>query len=203
MGGFDRLDDDDAGTVFRDVITLALAGFVAAVILLLPHIAARAAKTSDGAGIPGDVIVEATWPSDMDTDVDLWVQGPGDIPVGYSSKSGGLFNLLRDDLGRTMDVTDLNHEVTIARGRLPGEYIVNLHLYRNVTGRLPVPVKVVVSTKAEDGQSARQILYRDAAVLRHEGEEITVFRFKLDAAGNLLRNSVSDLHRPLRSGAKS
>jgi hypothetical protein len=60
----------------------------------------------------------------------------------------------------------------------------------------------VVSSKAEDGQSARQILYRDAEV-RHEGEEITVFRFKLDAAGNLLKGSVSDLHRPLRSGAKS
>jgi xanthosine utilization system XapX-like protein len=28
------------------------------------------------------------------------VQAPGDVPVGYSNKSGGVFNLLRDDLAR-------------------------------------------------------------------------------------------------------
>jgi len=32
--------------------------------------------------------------------VDLWVQAPGDVPVGYSNKSGGVLNLLRDDLGK-------------------------------------------------------------------------------------------------------
>jgi hypothetical protein len=31
-------EEDEAGTVFRDVIMLALAGFVAMVILLLPHL---------------------------------------------------------------------------------------------------------------------------------------------------------------------
>ena len=37
MLGLDQ-DEDETGTVFRDVIMLALAGFVAMVILLLPHI---------------------------------------------------------------------------------------------------------------------------------------------------------------------
>lgn len=202
MHGLEPFDDDDNGTMFRDVITLGLAGFVAMVILLLPHIAAQAAKTSDGADAPGNVIIEATWPPDFDTDVDLWVLGPGDIPVGYSNKSGGLFNLLRDDLGKVMDVTDLNHEVSFARGLLPGEYIVNLHLYRNAERRLPVPVKVVISTKADEGKPLRQVLYRDVALDR-EGQELTVFRFSLDERGELLRNSVSELHRPLRNGAKS
>ncbi len=38
MHDFGGFDDDEGGTVFRDVIMLALAGFVAMVILLLPHI---------------------------------------------------------------------------------------------------------------------------------------------------------------------
>jgi hypothetical protein len=202
MGGLERFDDDDTGTVFRDVITLALAGFVAMVILLLPHVTAKAAKTADGAKAPGNVVIEATWPPELDTDVDLWVQGPGDIPVGYSNKSGGLFNLLRDDLGHVMDVSGLNYESSYARGVLPGEYVVNLHLYRNVAGRLPVTAKVVVSTKPDPDGPMRQVLFSDVE-LRRDGEELTVFRFSLDDQGRLISDSVSNLHKPLRSGAKS
>jgi hypothetical protein len=202
MGGLDRFDDDDTGTVFRDVITLALAGFVAMVILLLPHVTAKAAKTSDGAKAPGNVVIEATWPPQLDTDVDLWVQGPGDIPVGYSNKSGGLFNLLRDDLGKVMDVSGLNYESSYSRGVLAGEYIVNLHLYRNVSGRVPVPVKIVVSSKPEADGPMKQILYSDVE-LKRDGEELTVFRFRLDEKGRLVSGSVSNLQKPLRSGVKS
>jgi hypothetical protein len=39
---------------------------------------------------------------------DLWVQAPGDLPIGYSNKSGGVFNILRDDLGKAKDMTDGN-----------------------------------------------------------------------------------------------
>jgi hypothetical protein len=202
MGGLEQFDDDDTGTVFRDVITLALAGFVAMVILLLPHVTAKAAKTADGAKAPGNVVIEATWAPELDTDVDLWVQGPGDIPVGYSNKSGGLFNLLRDDLGHVMDVSGLNYESSYARGVLPGEYVVNLHLYRNVAGRLPVTAKVVVSTKPDPDGPMRQVLFSDVE-LRRDGEELTVFRFSLDDQGRLISDSVSNLHKPLRSGAKS
>jgi hypothetical protein len=202
MGGLDRLDEDDTGTVFRDVITLALAGFVAMVILLLPHIAPKAAKTAEGAPPPGNVMVEVTWPSELDTDVDLWVQGPGDIPVGYSNKGGGLFNLLRDDLGQGMDVSGMNYEVAYSRGVLAGEYTVNLHLYRNPAGRLPIPARVVVSVRRDAQNTARQILVSDLD-LEREGQERTVFRFRLDEAGGLVADSVHNLPRPLRSGAKS
>ena len=39
--GLDYLEEDTWGTVFRDVILLALIGFVAMVIMLLPHITAK------------------------------------------------------------------------------------------------------------------------------------------------------------------
>ena len=202
MHGLDSFDEDDTGTVFRDVITLALAGFVSAVILLLPHVAPRAARTSEGVKAPGNVIIEANWPADLDTDVDLWVQGPGDIPVGYSNKGGGLFNLLRDDLGHVLDVSGLNYEVAYSRGVIAGEYIVNLHLYRNIAGRVPVPAHVVASVKPDVEGPAHQIVVSDIDLSR-EGQETTVFRFSLDGDGKLVPGSVHNLQLPLRSGSKS
>lgn len=202
MDALDQLDDDDSGTVFRDVITLALAGFVAIVILLLPHIGAQAARTADGAKMPGNVLVEVTWPPEMDSDVDLWVQAPGDLPVGYSNKGGAVFNLLRDDLGRKLDISGLNYEVAYGRGVIGGEYTINLHLYRHLSGTLPIPARVIVSTRADDTGASRQILTTDAE-LRREGQELTVLRFRLDARGALVEDSVHNLQRPLRSGSKS
>ncbi len=77
-------DDDDGGaTVFRDVIMLALCGFVAIVILLLPHLNPPAKAVE--APPPGNVIVELRWPNEINADVDLWVEAPGDVPVGYSN----------------------------------------------------------------------------------------------------------------------
>ena len=76
-------------------------------------------------------MIEARWPDGVDADVDLWVQAPGDVPVGYSNKGGAIFNLLRDDLGQRADATGMNYEVSYARGMPAGEYTANLHLYRN------------------------------------------------------------------------
>jgi hypothetical protein len=96
------------GTVFRDFSMLMVLGFVAMVVWLLPHVNPPA--DSSEADPPGNVIVAITWP-EGDTDIDLWVTGPGEIrPVGYSNKGGVLFNLLRDDLGHMPDATPLNYE---------------------------------------------------------------------------------------------
>lgn len=201
---FDRDEQDDGGIVFRDLVTLLLAGVVACVVLMLPHVnAALATRTDDGAKAPGNVMVEVTWPPELDTDVDLWVEGPGDIPVGYSNKSGGLFNLLRDDLGAVMDVSGINYENAYSRGVIAGEYTVNLHLYRNLSHTLPVPCKVVVSVREPRADNVtRQILASDVNLTR-EGQELTVFRFRLDADGRLVAGSVHSLPKPLRNGAKS
>ena len=109
MHGFDRFEHDDAGIVFRDLITLALCGFVVCVVLIMPHINRPGARTAAGTAPPGNVIVEARWPDAIDADVDLWVQAPGDVPVGYSNKGGAIFNLLRDDLESAWDVVLLSN----------------------------------------------------------------------------------------------
>ena len=193
----------DAGdTVFRDVVMLALAGFVVLVIMLLPHLNPPGARTADAMTPPGNVIVEVRWPDAIDADVDLWVQAPGDVPVGYSNKGGAVFNLLRDDLGKRADVTGLNYETSYSRGILPGEYTVNLHLYRNPSKAYPVPVTVVTSVKRSADQAARQLLASKVLLVR-EGEELTVYRFRLSDAGALAAGSVHSLDKPLRAGRKS
>lgn len=203
MQGLERLDDEDeSGTVFRDVIMLALAGFVAIVIMILPHLNPPGEKKAEDAEPPGNVIVELRWPDDMDSDVDLWVQAPGDVPVGYSNKGGAIFNLLRDDLGRRADATGLNYEVSYSRGIPPGEYTVNVHLYRNPTKTYPIPVTVVTSVKKDATQSARQLLASKVSLGR-EGEELTVFRFKLTDSGDLVPGSVHSLQRGLRAWKKA
>ncbi|MSP83153.1 MAG: hypothetical protein EXQ94_09525 [Alphaproteobacteria bacterium] len=201
MVELDPFGGDDSDTVFRDVITLALAGFVSCVLLLLPHINPQAQASNQREEPPGNVIVEIRWPDAMTSDVDLWVQAPGDVPVGYSNKSGALFNLLRDDLGNVLDATALNYEVAYSRGLAAGEYVANVHLYRNPSGTLPVPVTMVVSAKSPDGTSSRQLLTTKVDLGR-EGEEMTALRFNLDPEGGLVPGSVHSLHKPLRVGTK-
>ena len=148
MNQFDQFGEDDSGTVFRDTIMLALAGFVSVVVLLLPHINPKAKETDAGDKAPGNVIIEAQWTDGIDADVDLWVRAPGDRPVGYSNKAGNFFNLLRDDLGKPLDVTNLNYEVAYTRGLPAGDYVINLHLYRALAQTLPIDVQVVASLRA-------------------------------------------------------
>ena len=202
MQGLDPFEQDASDTVFRDVVMLALAGFVVLVIMLLPHLNPPGARTADDMTPPGNVIVETRWPDAIDADVDLWVQAPGDVPVGYSNKGGAVFNLLRDDLGKRADVTGLNYETSYSRGILPGEYTVNLHLYRNPSKTYPVPVTVVTSVKRSADQAARQLL-ASKALLAREGEEMTVYRFRLSDSGGLVAGSVHSLDKPLRVGRKS
>ena len=203
MQGLDIFDDEDAGsTVFRDVIMLALVGFVAMVILMLPYIHPPGAKASDQVAPPGNVIVEIRWPDQIDADVDLWVQAPGDRPVGYSNKGGRVFNLLRDDLGNRNDATGLNYETSYSRGIVAGEYTVNVHLYRDSARIYPVPVTVVTSVNRSPQQHTRQLLASKVA-LSHEGEETTVYRFRLTADGKLVPGSVHNLFKELRTGGTS
>ncbi|MGI9436500.1 MAG: hypothetical protein ACR2Q4_17020 [Geminicoccaceae bacterium] len=198
MYSLDQFDDDEGGTVFRDVIMLALAGFVAMVVLLLPHLNPIGKAEEDNSAPPGNVIVEVTWPEAVDADIDLWVEAPGDRPVGYSNKGGSIFNLLRDDLGKRSDVTGMNYEVSYSRGIPDGEYTVNVHLYRNKTKVSPIPVTVVTSVKKTPGATTRQLLASKIELVR-EGQEMTVYRFKLEGEGNLVPGSVHSLHRKLRA----
>ena len=197
MEELDYIDEDAWGTVFRDVILLVLVGFVAMVIMLLPHITV-ANKESQQTRVPGNVIVEMHWPSNLPVDVDLWVMAPGAVPVGFWNQGGEIFNLLRDDLGMVGDATDENYEITYSRGIPKGEYIVNVHMYGPLPPGVTVPVNVVVSVKKKYDDT-NQILKTEIELTRRNQEE-TAFRFKLTGDGDLVPGSVSTLRRPLITG---
>ena len=198
MQGLDPIDGEGGdGTVFRDVIMLALLGFVTIVILLLPHLNPPTIQAAS-ADPPGNVVVEIRWPDKNDADVDLWVQAPGDAPVGYSNKDGSVFNLLRDDLGHIQDLSSLNYEMAYSRGTPEGEYVVNLHLYRSRTTPLPISVEVNIGIRKSNNESLVTISSNQVH-LSHEGQELTVIRFRLSQLGRLVDGSVHDLPHSLRS----
>lgn len=167
----------------------------------------------------GDMMVDIVWPGckkyeqtgglpvcveRIDVDVDLWVKSPDDEkPVGFSNRAGKTFNLTRDDLGTTNDVTDRNMETASTRGLPAGEYIVNIYLFKNYEPDFPeVPVEIVISTRTTgvNGESARmKQIITQKAVLRIDREEITVVRFVIGEDGNLDPSSVNDYFKGLFS----
>jgi hypothetical protein len=197
--GLDHIEDDAWGTVFRDVILLALIGFVAMVIMMLPHIK-PVQEQREEAKAPGNVIVEMHWPNELPFDVDLWVKAPDELPVGFWNQGGKTFNLLRDDLGGEFDATEQNYEISYSRGIPTGEYIVNVHMYGPLAFGTTIPVNVVVSVKSKFAE-AHQIL-NTTVLLKHRGQEETAYRFRLDQNGELVKGSVSTLKYSMISGGQ-
>ncbi|NKB76210.1 MAG: hypothetical protein GKR96_03985 [Gammaproteobacteria bacterium] len=193
-----------ADTLFRDVLSLALLGFLSVIVLLLPHISPDGLKNVSESPTPGNVVIEITWPDNLDADIDLWVKAPRDLAVGYSNKGGAVFNLLRDDLGKTMDLSSINHESAYSRGVQAGEYVVNAHAYR-IDPKQPPPfdVEAVISTKmVKDGVTQIIPILFTKAQIRYQGQEITLARFKLTEDGKMVKGSVNSLFKPLRSTDK-
>lgn len=184
---------------FRDMLFLLVFAYLVIGAVALAHVKKQAEEESQGAVPPGNVIVEMTWEKGLDEDVDLWVQGPGDVPVGYSNKSGMIFNLVRDDLGRTVDPNSMNYEISYGRGHWAGEYVVNAMLYRDRDHTFPVPISVRVSLQGANGKVERVL--ESKADLVFEGQEITVFRFKLDEQGAMVPDSMNRIHKDLRSAS--
>ena len=187
--------------VFRDVILLALTGFISMVILLIPFVNPPTEEESS-ATPPGNVIVELFWDDKRDVDIDLWVKAPDDIPVGYSNKGGLFFNLLRDDLGIYKDNSPVNYEVSYSRGISDGVCIANVHLYREDKSPFkPIIAELLVSVVDPDSNKRRQIL-RTSKKLEEIGMEITIFQFELDKKGRLNKSSINNKYVMLRSGNK-
>jgi hypothetical protein len=185
----------------RDMLFLLVFAYLVIGAVALAHVAKNDEEQSKGQTPPGNVIVEMFWDKAIDADVDLWVQAPGDVLVGYSNKSGVIFNLVRDDLGRSGDPNSMNYEVSYGRGHWPGEYVVNAMLYRSHDHKYPVGVKTKVSRQNQQGQ-VLQVLQSNVEVT-FEGQETTVFRFRLDEKGEFIAGSMNRIHKSLRAAGSS
>src|SRR4051812_11984727 len=63
---------------FRDMLFLLVFGYLIISAVALAHVAKKDEDTVKSTTPPGNVIVEMNWAKESDSDVDLWVQAPGD-----------------------------------------------------------------------------------------------------------------------------
>lgn len=184
-------------TSYRDVVTIALIGFVAITVLLLPFLNPPAIE--DTPATETGIQFEMSWPSEMDIDVDLWVQAPGERAVGYSHLGSPILNLQRDDVGSYNDFGFSNHETIRSTGFVPGPYIVNLHLFR--MHRAPddgiVPVAIRISHEAKGKRSIT--LFQGKVELNYVGQELTVIRFTLNDKGFIVPESMNNIPKKIRA----
>lgn len=191
------------GVAFTDLLFNALLGFVVMFVLafLLINPIARTGAVDPKA----EFLITLTWPDGRREDVDLYVEDPAGNLVWFRAREAGLMHLDRDDLGRSNDVilvdgqevlNPLNQEVVSVRGILPGEYVVNVHLYRAI-GSEGVPATV----KVEKLNPKVQVVFYGAVELLRQGDEQTAVRFSVAPDGrahdvNRLPKALVPLRRP-------
>ncbi len=199
--------NDDSGTTFRDVIFILMITFIILFLIAVMHINPIAKPKEEQITPPGNVIVNIFWEDGLNIDVDLWVLGPeDDRPVGYSNRAGGTFNLLRDDLGSTNDITERNFENAYTRGLPEGEYIINVHMFSNKEKEKnwPVNVEVVVTVMEtnQDKSSPNEVAVAMIPLSRN-GEELTAVRFKIDKNHKVIQESINQVQKKLRGSSPS
>tara|TARA_Y100001936_G_C16006349_1_gene630927 strand:- start:538 stop:1029 length:492 start_codon:yes stop_codon:yes gene_type:complete len=136
-----------------------------------------------------EYIVTVNWPDNNPDDIDIWVEDPVGNLIWFRNREAGLVHLDRDDRGIVNDQiemdgqtveTSLNQEVVTIRGRVTGEYVINLHYYESKTN---LPVKATVEVAKIN--PAVEIVYYGETVLKEKGVEETAVRFSIAEDGNV------------------
>jgi hypothetical protein len=177
----------EIGVGFTDLLFNALLGFVVMFVLafLLINPIARTGAVDPKA----EFLITLTWPDGRPEDVDLYVEDPAANLVWFRQREAGLMHLDRDDLGQRNDfvevggrriVNPLNQEVVSIRGLVPGEFVVNVHLYQaNDSSEFPATVKVEKLNPKVD------LVFYGSVSLSEQGDERTAVRFALGADGRV------------------
>jgi hypothetical protein len=194
------------GIAFTDLLFNALLGFV--VMFVLAFLMINPIAKSGAVDAKAEFLVTLSWPDGRSEDVDLYVEDPVGNLVWFRQREAGLMHLDRDDLGRSNDVIriagreivhPLNQEIVSIRGVQPGEYVVNLHLYRAAAEARPVPATL----KVEKLNPRVQVVFYGEIVLGRQSEERTAVRFSVRADGGV--RDINELPKalvPLRRTAR-
>lgn len=172
-----------------NMLLIFLVLFIVAFIQINPK-----AKKKDGIEMNEKFFIMVSWEDDANDDVDVYVKDPEDHLVYFSRREDGLMHLDRDDLGVSNDTITTyggkqitvpkNEERVTLRGTMPGEYIVNVHMY---TKRELKPTEVTVRLLQLWGGDT-EVLGK-TVTLAEDGNEGTAFRFTLDESGNITNTS--------------
>ena len=158
--------------------------FVLAFVLISPS------QEQNNVESKAEFLITITWPEGMDNDVDVYVEDPVGHLVAFMRREDGLMHLDRDDLGQRNDViqtpfgsveSNENKEIVTLRGIVPGEYVVNVHMYMEREASESTPVTI----QLEKLNPYRMITLKERT-LTITGDEKTAFRFTLDRAGEVI-----------------
>lgn len=152
--------------------------FVTAFILVNP------VSDENKIDVHADFLITVFWPEDIPDDVDLYVKDPQGTVVYFGKKESDLMHLDRDDQGGNHDYVETpfgkieykeNREIVTIRKVIPGEYIINLHMYSK---RNPSPNPITIQVDKINPFST--VLLKTVTLIR-DGEEKTVCRLILDS----------------------
>jgi hypothetical protein len=175
------------GVAFTDLLFNALLGFV--VMFMLAFLLINPIAKSGAIDPKAEFLVTLTWPDGRCEDVDLYVEDPAQNLVWFRQREAGLMHLDRDDLGCRNDVLEIagrlvvnpiNQETISIRGILPGEFVVNIHLYRGEGQPVPATVKI------EKLNPKVELVFVGQVTLSQQGDERTAARFLVGADGRVL-----------------
>ena len=175
---------------FLDLLFNTLLCFAA--LFSLAFILINPSKKNKTVDAKAEFIITVIWPSEMDDDVDTYVEDPEGNLIAFKRREQGLMHLDRDDTGLSFDTISTsfgivkykeNREMVTIRGYVPGEYVVNVHMY----------------TKREDAETPVTIILEKInpykvvtgrnVVLKLRGDEKTAFRFTVDDEGKVIQTN--------------
>jgi len=174
-------------TAFLDLLFNSLIGFVGLFFLayILVNPKSEEEKKLDS---KAEFVIIVSWDKDFDDDVDSYVQDPEGHLVSFKRREDGLMHLDRDDLGHRNDVVETQfgeikfdeiREIVTIRGIIPGEYVINVHMYKKMTDK-PVTVKIQL-----DKINPYSVVVQKEVNLNVAGAEKTAFRFVIDKDGSV------------------
>jgi len=183
---------------FLDLLFNTLVGFVLLFtfsFLLIAPISKKDIK------VKAEFIITMTWQSDSSDDVDVWLEDPLGNILFFKQKEIGLMHLDKDDLGHQNDTVTMpngevvtikiNQEVVTIRGFIPGEWVLNIHMYNKRDAGTVTNVEVRLDKL---NPSVKTIIYKNVQLIRNWQEE-TVTRFTMAADGEIL--SMDDMPKKL------
>ncbi len=198
----------NANTSFLDLLFNALLGFVA--LFFLAFMLVNPSKKEDAKVVAkAEFIITVVWPKERDDDVDTYVQDPLGSLIMFRRREDGLMHLDRDDLGQRSDTVHTafgpvvqkdNREIATIRGIIPGEYIVNAHMYcKNVCEKFNTGGEIIKDatpvTITIEKINPYQVVAIKTIMLEKSGDEKTACRFVIDKDGKV--ESVNELEKLL------
>jgi|TARA_B100000809_G_scaffold222751_1_gene231934 hypothetical protein len=175
---------------FTDLLFNILIGF--AFMFIIAFLLINPVEKEAQVEAKAEFMIVMEWDDQSAYDVDLWMSDPVGNIVGFPNMHAGLLHLDKDDLGQSNDtvvladgttkIIYLNREVMTIRGIVPGEYVVNNHLYsmkgQQKKGPMEVTTRIIKLNPFSE-------IHTGVVTLLVNGAEETVIRFTVNPEGNV------------------